>query len=334
VNPAYLTITQYPERELIGKNPRLLQSRKQDKEFYKQMWSSILGSGHWEGEIWNRRKNGEIFPQWLSINAIVDHLGRTTNYVGVAWDISELKASQQMKEEFITTISHELRTPLTSVLGSLGMLAGNMTEQLPGQVQKLIALAHSNSRRLVRLIDDILDIEKIEAGRMTFLLETLELESLVLRVVEDSKVLAAHEEVDITCRILTTGACVNCDADRMMQALTNLLTNAIKFSPPGDSIEVVVGTHDSIHRIEVTDHGPGIPEEFRSRVFKRFTQAGGTRRGWKAGTGLGLSITKLIVQHHGGHIDFRSTPGVRTTFFIDLPRAEEQHSAVAASGLN
>lgn len=334
VNPAYLTITQYTEKELIGKNPRIMQSCKHSQEFYKEMWASILNSSHWEGEIWNRRKNGEIFPQWLSINAIFDNWGRTTNYVGVAWDISELKASQLMKEEFITTISHELRTPLTSVLGSLGVLAGNMTEQLPEQAQKLIALAHSNSRRLVRLIDDILDIEKIEAGRMTFEFELLELGTLVLRVVEDSKALADQEDVRITCLVTTSGAWVSVDADRLMQALSNLLTNAIKHSTPGDFIEVVVSSHNSMNRIEITDHGPGISEEFRGQIFKRFSQAGGVRKGWKSGTGLGLSITKLIVQHHGGHIDYRSTPGVSTTFFIDLPRAENQYSAAVSSCLN
>ena len=121
-----------------------------------------------------------------------------TNYVGVAWDISELKASQRMKEAFITTISHELRTPLTSVLVSLGMLKGNMHERLTGQAQKLVALAHSNSRRLVRLISDILDIEKIEAGKMTFHFEPLELTALVNRVVEDSKALAEQAQITIS----------------------------------------------------------------------------------------------------------------------------------------
>jgi signal transduction histidine kinase len=169
---------------------------------------------------------------------------------------------------------------------------------------------------------------------MTFKCEPLELETLVLQVVEDSKVLAEQEDVRIACLVTTCGASVNGDADRLMQALSNLLTNAIKYSPPGDSIEVVVGTHYSMHRIDVTDHGPGISEEFRNQIFKRFTQARGGRKGWKAGTGLGLSITKLIVQHHGGHIDYRSTPGVSTTFSLDLPRAEEQCSTTAASSWN
>ena len=322
VNPAYTTITQLGEEELVGKNPRMLQSGKHDREFYEQMWASISSAGHWQGEIWNRRKDGEIFPQWVTINAIKDSRGRTSNYVGVAWDISELKASQRMKEAFITTISHELRTPLTSVLVSLGMLKTNMQERLPEQAQKLITLAHSNSRRLVRLISDILDIEKIEAGKMTFHFESLELAKLVERVVEDSKALAEQAQISITTQTPVTDAWINGDADRLMQALTNLLSNAIKYSPPGQPVEVVVREQGSMPRVEVTDHGPGISGEFHEQIFKKFAQVGREDSERKVGTGLGLSIAKLIVQQHGGRIDFQSNPGVCTTFYIDLPRLE------------
>jgi PAS domain S-box-containing protein len=334
VNPAYMAITQYRTEELLGKNPRFLKSGKQDREFYERMWASISGLGHWQGEIWNRRKNGEIFPQWVTINSIKDGRGRTTNYVGVAWDISELKESQRMKEEFITTISHELRTPLTSVLGSLGMLMENMSTQLPEQAQRLIALAHSNSRRLVRLISDILDIEKIEAGKMTFQFEPLELTALVCRVIEDSKALVEQAQISITCQTLSTDAWINGDADRLMQAVSNLLSNAIKFSSPGEPVEVVVAAHGPMLRVEITDHGPGIPREFHSQIFKRFAQAGGVNRGWKAGSGLGLSITRLIVRQHGGQIGFQSTPGVCTTFCIDLPRAEQDSLALKHNSIH
>ncbi|MGB5180339.1 MAG: PAS domain-containing sensor histidine kinase [Gammaproteobacteria bacterium] len=323
VNPAYRAITRFSEEELSGKNPRILQSGKHDRKFYERMWASISGAGHWQGEIWNRRKNGELFPQWVTINAIKDNRGQTTNYVGVAWDISELKASQRMQEEFITTISHELRTPLTSVLVSLGMLKTNMQEQLPEQAQKLITLAHSNSRRLVRLISDILDIEKIEAGKMTFQFEPLELSVLVNRVIEDSKGLAEQAQISITTQTPASTAWVNGDADRLMQALTNLLSNAIKYSPPGEPVEVVVSEQGPMFRIEVTDHGPGIPVEFHDQIFRKFAQVGRADRGEKAGTGLGLNIARLIVQQHGGRIDFQSTPGVRTTFCIDLPGAQQ-----------
>jgi len=319
VNPAFTTITQYGAEELLGKNPRLLQSGVQGREFYERMWASISGSGRWQGEIWNRRKNGEIFPQWVTINAIKDNRGRTTNYVGVAWDISELKESQRMKEEFITTISHELRTPLTSVLGALGILMGNLSEKLPEQAQRLIKLAHSNSRRLVRLVSDLLDIEKIEAGKMTFQFEPVELTTVVHRVIEDSRALAEEAQVTISCQFRVKDACINGDADRLMQAVSNLLSNAIKYSPPGKTVEVIVRSHNSVLRIEITDHGPGIPVEFHSQIFKKFSQAGRPKKGTKAGTGLGLNIAWLIVRQHGGRIGFQSAPGTPTTFCIDLP---------------
>jgi len=197
-----------------------------------------------------------------------------------------------------------------------------MREQLPEQAQRLITLAHSNSRRLVRLISDILDIEKIEAGKMTFQFEPLDLTALVYQVIGDSKALAERAQVTISCQTLATDAWVKGDADRLMQALTNLLSNAIKYSPPREPVEVVVGEHGPMLRVEITDHGPGIPKEFHSQIFKKFVQAGRSDRGWKAGTGLGLSIAKLIVRQHGGRIDFQSSEGVGTTFYIDLPRAE------------
>jgi PAS domain S-box-containing protein len=320
VNPAFTAITGYSVEALIGENPRLLKSGKQDAEFYREMWQAIAETGHWRGEIWNRRENGEMFPQWLTINAIKDSRGRTTNYVGVVWDISELKAEQRKKEEFITMVSHELRTPLTSVLGALGMIRENMAAQIPQQAQRLVALAHSNSRRLVRLISDILDMEKIEAGKMTFEFEPVELVALVGQVIEDGKALAEASQVEIRLTASAPEAWVNGDADRLMQALTNLLSNAITFSPPGNPIEVSLGTRDEFVHVEVTDHGPGIPEEFRNEIFTKFAQASGTRTGRKAGTGLGLSIAKVIIQHHGGRIDYRTQANDGTSFFIDLPR--------------
>ena len=334
INPAFTRITGYEPEDVIGANPKILSSGRHDKAFYEEMLNEVQARGFWSGEIWNRRKDGEIFPQWVTINAIKDNRGDTTNYVGVAWDISELKASQRMKEEFITTISHELRTPLTSVLVSLGMLKANMQEQLPGQAQKLITLAHSNSRRLVRLISDILDIEKIEAGKMMFHFEPLELTALVQRVIDDSKALAEQAQITVSCQTLTSAAWINGDADRLMQALTNLLSNAIKYSPPGEPVEVEVGEHGPVLRIEVTDHGPGIPVEFHDQIFRKFSLAGRSDGDRKAGTGLGLSIAKLIVQQHGGRVDFQSIPGVRTTFCIELPRVEQDAPARKAGNIH
>lgn len=322
VNPAYIEMTQYRADELVGKNPRILQSGKQDPEFYRDVWTSIRESGHWQGELWDRRKDGESFPIWLTVNAIKNSQGRITNYVGVAWDISELKASQHMKEEFITTISHELRTPLTSVLGSLGMLMGTLNDHLPEQARRLVNMAHSNSMRLVRLISDILDIEKIEAGKMTFVLEPLNLVDLVLHVIEDSKALAEQAQVTVSCEVHAHEVCVSGDSDRLMQALANLLSNAIKFSGAGQTVQVVVEHRKTMLRVEVRDQGPGIPEEYHDQIFKKFVQAGPPESRRRDSTGLGLNIAKLIVQKHAGRIGFHSTRGQGTTFYIDLPRVD------------
>jgi PAS domain S-box-containing protein len=321
VNPAFTAITQYEKEEVLGRNPNLLQSGRHDREFYRDMWAAITNRGQWQGEIWNRRKNGEIYPQWLTINAIRDERGQTTNYLGVTWDITELKKSERMKQEFITTVSHELRTPLTSVLGSLELLIRGDGGPIPEQANRLLRMAYSNSGRLVRLVGDILDFEKMSSGRMKFRLETQDLMPLVRQTMSSNSTLSRQSGIDIALVESLPHARVNCDAERLMQALTNLLANAIKFSPPGDVVEVAVSRRPSTIRIAVTDHGPGIPDEFRPQVFEKFTQRDDANLQQKGGLGLGLSIAKLIVRQHNGSIDYESEPGVRTTFFIELPES-------------
>jgi len=321
VNPAFTRIALYPKEEVIGCNPRILQSGRHDRQFYEAMWATLLETGRWQGEIWNRRRNGEIYPQWLNISAIQDARGRTTNYIGVTWDITELKAAEHKKEEFMAAVSHELRTPLTSVLASLGLLMQGDGGAMPERAQTLVRMAYSNSGRLVRLMGDILDIERMAAGEMRIELKPLDLMPLVEETIESSR--ACLEQlssgVDIMLVEALPGVRVSGDAERLMQALANLLSNAGKFSPPNDRVEVVVCRRGTMVRIAVTDHGPGIPESFRSEIFKKFAQADGTKQQHKGGIGLGLSIARHIVGKHGGRIDYESLPGVRTTFFVELP---------------
>jgi PAS domain S-box-containing protein len=329
VNPAFSRITLYSREEVIGRNPRLLQSGRHDRSFYETMWGSLLETGRWQGEIWNRRENGELYPQWLNISAIQDERGRTVNYIGVTWDITELKASERKREEFMAAVSHELRTPLTSVLASLGMLMQGDGGPIPERAQTLIRMAYSNSGRLVRLMGDILDIERLSAGEMRFEFKPLELMPLVEQTVESSRVLLERPGSGIRVEMLETlaGVRVNGDAERLMQALANLLSNAAKFSPPEGRIGISVGRHGDRVRIAVSDHGPGIPEAFRSEVFTKFARAGIPNLQHRGGIGLGLSIAREIVVKHGGRIDYESQPGVRTTFFIDLPELLQQSAA-------
>jgi CheY-like chemotaxis protein len=203
----------------------------------------------------------------------------------------------------------------------------------------LITIAHSNSERLVRLINDILDIEKIEAGRMRFDVAPLEVNALVELAVQANRGFAEGHGVELVVEPIDSAARIIADPDRMMQVLTNLLSNAIKFSPPQEKVIVSVRRLDRRHRISVADRGAGIPDEFRARIFSKFAQADSTDTRQKGGTGLGLSIVKEIVTRMGGNVTFESTPGDGTIFHVDLPAADQRGEAgrihaeaLAASG--
>jgi signal transduction histidine kinase len=242
-------------------------------------------------------------------------------FLVVVLDISERKRVERLKDEFVATVSHELRTPLTSIAGSLGLLTGGAVDKLPDPALRLITIAHSNCQRLVRLVNDILDIEKIESGAVAFDLQRVEVRGLVAHVVEANQMNA--EEHGVRIRLDAAAALeVQADPDRLAQVVTNLLSNAIKFSAAGEDVTVAIADIGGAARISVQNRGAGIPEAFRARVFEKFAQADSSDARTKGGTGLGLSIVKQIVTRLGGVVAFQDAPGGGTVFHVDLPRLQ------------
>lgn len=231
----------------------------------------------------------------------------------------ERKRLERLKDEFVSTVSHELRTPLTSITGSLGLLMGRTAGILPEPAARLLAIAHTNSQRLVRLVNDILDVEKLESGHVVFDVRRVAVGLLVGQTAEAVKGFADGHGVRIRVEAADAGADVRADADRLAQVLTNLLSNAVKFSPPASEVVVAVEEGLDVVRISVRDHGPGISADFKSRVFERFAQADATNARRKGGTGLGLSIVKQIVDRLGGTVGFAEAPGGGTIFHVELP---------------
>lgn len=255
--------------------------------------------------------------------------------VTVAVDMSLRRRMEQMKTEFISTVSHELRTPLTAIRGALGMLVGGVAGEIGDSARPLLDIAHKNSERLVRLINDILDIEKLEAGRLPFHFTRSDAQELVKQAQVDLKPYADEYGVRLVLDSpdASTQFDVNLDPDRFAQVMANLLSNAIKHSPVGGTVSVALRSDGNSLEIAVQDQGQGIPDDFRSRIFERFAQADSSDARKRGGTGLGLAITRSLVQQMHGRIGFDSQEGQGTRFWIRLPLApsEAQHSVAPAA---
>ena len=262
--------------------------------------------------------------RWLSTTkaSIRDQNGEIVGLVGISRDVTEHKRHEQMKDEFVATVSHELRTPLTSIAGALGLLAGGVGGALPDPTLRLLKIAQANCQRLVRLVNDILDIQKIETGNMTFNFRPLDIRALVEQAVEGSRGFAETYGVLVRLDDSAANGVALADPDRLIQVITNLLSNAVKFSPRGAEVIVTIENDDGTLRISVRDHGPGIPEDYRESIFEKFVQVDATNTRLIGGTGLGLNIVKQIVERLEGGIGFEAAPGGGTIFHLTLGAVE------------
>jgi PAS domain S-box-containing protein len=265
-----------------------------------------------------RRADGTSFPVEYASTPIVEE-GSITGAVVTFRDVTERREVERMKDEFVSVVSHELRTPLTSIRGSLGLLAAGKLGEVPEKGRRMLEIAVQNTDRLVRLINDILDIERIESGRVTMELRSVDASDLARQSVEVMSAMADKAGVRLLAR--ADRHPLEADPDRILQVLTNLLSNAIKFSPAGAEVALAVERGDGEVVFRVRDQGRGIPADRLESIFERFSQVDSSDARDKGGTGLGLAICRSIVQQHGGRIWVESVPGEGSTFTFTLPTA-------------
>jgi signal transduction histidine kinase len=239
---------------------------------------------------------------------------------------AERRMVEQIKNEFVSTVSHELRTPLTSIRGALGLLSGGVAGPLPSEAADMIGIAHKNSERLIRLINDMLDLEKAESGKLDFQLAPVELGPLMGQAAVTHQGYARERRVKLEVVVEAPGAQALVDEGRFLQVLANLISNALKFSPEGEQVVLRLARHGGRLRMSVEDRGPGIPEAFRARIFQKFAQADGSDTRRRGGTGLGLAISHAFMERMGGTLEFTSSEGAGATFWAELP---EWYAAVA-----
>ncbi len=233
--------------------------------------------------------------------------------------VKRLKEVEQLKQEFLSTVSHELRTPLTSIRGALGLLTSGAVGALSGEVVEVVAIAERNAIRLIALINDLLDLERLETGRIELRFGPVAVGSVLRRALESVGAFA-HEH-GITIEVPEVSATIWADADRIVQVLVNLLSNAAKFSPPGSAVTIGVAPGAQWVEFRVADRGRGVPAASRSVIFERFQQVETSDARQKGGTGLGLAICKSIVEQHGGTIGVESEEGVGSTFWFRVAAA-------------
>lgn len=274
-----------------------------------------------------RRSDGTTFPVEVSLNEITVREGK--RLLTTILDVTERHEIERLKQEFVAMVSHDLKTPLSSVQGILGLIAARAFGDLSDRGMQLVGTAEVQVERLIKLISDLLLVEKLEAGKFDLSCEELQIEDIVQQALDTVRSQAESRGVELSLEIENTR--VEADALRMVQVLVNLLSNAIKFSPPNGKVTVSSGVEEEWVVVRVSDQGRGVPEKARSRIFDRFKQVEDSDSREKGGTGLGLAICKQIIESHGGKIGVESEEGKGSTFWIRIPKTQQAVVSAAPS---
>jgi PAS domain S-box-containing protein len=348
VNPKVTQITGYPGEELMGQNPRILKSGETPAEAYRQLWETITSGQEWRGVFHNRKKNGELYWESASISPVKDTRGQVTHFVAVKEDITAIReaeeslrlakeaadAANRAKSDFLATMSHEIRTPMNAIIGMADLL---WETAMTSEQRQYVQIFRSAGENLLDLINDILDISKVEAGHLSLEKTDFETGELIERACEIMAPKAHRKKIGLACRISPdipehlTG-----DPTRLRQVILNLIGNAIKFTERGeimleaclDQDAAIMGEDAATVRLHfsVRDTGIGIPEDKMDQIFERFTQVDASTTRTYGGSGLGLAISRRLVEMMNGRIWVESTPDKGSTFhftaeFEPIPKA-------------
>lgn len=338
INEAATKITRLSQQEAVGKGIEEIFSYPGPKEKNPLLISLSSGEVRLDHGFSLITSTGERLPLSVTCTPILNKNGKVLGGVAVFRDVTELREIEDMKTEFVSTVSHELRTPLTSIKGSIGLILGGVAGEVHDEIAELLTIAQNNTDRLIKLINEMLDVSKIESGKIQMNKESVSLDTLVKKALEGIKSYANECQVKLKCQIPEYMPLVLADRDRIDQVITNLLSNAIKFTPAGGVVSLEVDDEPGFVTISVADTGIGIPHGQLEKIFDKFHQVDQSSIRQRGGTGLGLSICYAIVSEHGGKIWAESTEGEGSAFYFSLPklaglvrvRGEEEQTSMLA----
>ena len=329
MNPAAENVFGYPASELAGRELLDALIPREERALDARWWADFVARKQPEAGIRARglRRDGLEVTCEYSFTPLVNDANDLISVIVQCRDITLQLEAERLKKEFTSTLSHELRTPLTSIIGSLQLVNSGMFGALAKDAAEMTDLAERNAQRLLDLINDLLDIERIESGRLSVQPEDIALDELIRESIDLNRTYAERFGVRLALCSDPPRVIVRADRKRLQQVMTNLISNAAKFSPEGAEVEVRAACEASRAVVCVEDRGPGIPEEFRSRIFGRFAQADSALTRQKGGTGLGLAICKRLIEMMEGEISYADRPGGGTSFRFELPARAQAPSA-------
>ena len=345
VNPAFEKIYGYSSAEALGQTPRILKSGVIPREQYEHFWKTLLGKQIVAGEIINKTKDGQLVNIEGANIPILEENGDLVGFLVVHRDITERKKAEdeirktaerlrevdRLKSEFLANMSHELRTPLNSILGYTEVMLMGINGELDPETITDVQAIYDNGKHLLRLINDILDLAKIEAGRMTLNPESLEVAPLLEEAKTSNAGLLVNKPVEMILDVEENLPSIQADRVRLSQILNNLVSNAAKFTEAGH-ITLRAFREDGWVCLEVEDSGVGIQPADLETIFEQFRQGDSSHKKRAEGTGLGLAITRHLVSMHGGSIEVRSQLGLGSTFSVHLPVERCSAEAMGVSG--
>jgi len=320
VNAALAAMADLSQADLLQRDFRTLVHDDEVDRLLGSIESLLSGEQiSFQTEMRFQRADHSAIWGLIGVALVRDGKGKPVNFVVEIQDISDKKRVEELKDQFVSTVSHELRTPLTSINGSLSILLNVMANDIPDAGRRMLSIAQKNCNRLILLVNDILDLEKFSSGQVVFDLKHADVTALVARSVADNQPMADKFSVALVLPEDTPQFMARVDENRFQQVMANLLSNAAKFSQRGGTVQVRVEKAGTNVRISVADNGRGIPASFRDKIFTPFSQADGSSNRDTEGTGLGLNIARQIIGRMGGTIGYDSDPGVKTTFWFELP---------------
>ena len=311
----------YSVDEAVGRDVAMLMPNSEAKHHPGHIFSYLNGRDarmiDRVTEVIALRANGEEFPVELSVSKTMDDSGII--FIGIARDLTERNKIDRMKSEFVATVSHELRTPLTSISGALALLRGGAAGEIPEKGHKLLDTAMRNSQRLTRLIEDLLDIERLTFDRMNFDFEVYPIDTLLKQALESNDQYAGRKNISLELKEPVPDVSIRVDEGRFVQILSNFISNAVKFSPQGERVCVDVTLDGDDMICTVTDSGPGIPDTFRERLFQKFAQVDSSDSRNTDGTGLGLAISKELAINMNGSVGYETARDGGAQFWVRFP---------------